>query len=67
MASTGGAYCQPPVAEFGAPSSRNSLLPVRLPWIEMLPFVSQARVPENPVLPNVVCVKNVPAVSCSSM
>jgi len=33
----------------------------------MLPFVSQARVPENPVLPNVVCVKNVPAVSCSSM
>ncbi len=71
IASTGGAKFQlpvpPPVPELGAPSTRNSLLPVRLPCTDSNPFTSHARVPENPVAPNVVCVKIVPAVSCISM
>ena len=56
-----------PVPAFDAPSIRNSLLPVRLPWMVTLPLTSQARVPENPVAPKVCCVKSVPEVSCSSM
>ena len=36
---------------------RNSLLPVRLPCTDSEPLTSHARVPENPVAPNVVCVK----------
>ena len=43
----------PPVPAFDAPSIRNSLLPVRLPWIVTLPLTSHARVPEKPVAPNV--------------
>jgi hypothetical protein len=46
---------------------RNSLLPVRLPCTESDPFTSHARVPENPVAPNVVWVNSVPAVSCIIM
>ncbi len=67
MASTGGAYDQPPVPPFAAPSIRNSLLPVRLPWMVTLPLTSHARVPENPWAPNWIWVKIVPAVCCNSM
>ena len=71
MASTGGAKFQlpvpPPVPALGAPSTRYSLLPVRLPCTDSDPLTSHARVPENPVAPNVVCVKIVPGVSCISM
>ena len=67
IASTGGAYDHEPVPEFDAPSIRNSLLPVRLPWIDTLPLTSHARVPEKPVAPKFCCVNRVPEVSCSSM
>src|SRR5260221_11553803 len=67
MASTGGAYDHPPVPAFDAPSIRNSLLPVRLPWMVTLPLTSHARVPEKPLAPKVCCVNSVPAVSWRGM